>query len=397
MFKIISVSLLAITLLGGVAKAVQCPTFPNPLTNGTTADANAVMADLMYLQDCPALGTNPSFTGSMGIGTTTPGNLLEVRNSGTFSPGLRINNGTGYWQLGVGVSAASDGKFSIADLNSGSPNRLVIDTGGNLGVGTLNPQASLDTYGGLLVRGVQYSSSGSAVEVQNVGSGIGTISMIANGATRSFGEMRMYGSPITFWPSGGLAVTIASGGNVGIGTTAPAEALDTGAGAVRAAGFRGRAGLGGATSNVFNINWTGSAAQLWIDTTNVGTISTVSDRRLKQQIATEPDTGLSRVMQLRPVTFHWRNINIFHDDGMQHEGFIADELQTVIPSAVVNNKDQVDANGKPVYQSIVPSEIIPVLTKALQEQQQAMQAQQAEIDILKSQIAALQAAQSTAH
>jgi hypothetical protein len=198
-----------------------------------------------------------------------------------------------------------------------------------------------------------------------------------------------------------------SSGNVGIGTTTPAEAFDTGTGIVRSNGFRGRAGTGGATSNVFNINWTGSVAQLWIDTTNVGTLSTVSDRRLKQQIETMADNGLARLMKLRPVTFYWRNIGMFHDDKVLHQGFIADEVQTVIPSAVNNKKDQVDGKGRPIYQSLVPTEIVPVLTKAVQEQQGEIESlkaaldekeamikdlrseQQAQIDSLKDEIATL--------
>jgi hypothetical protein len=177
---------------------------------------------------------------------------------------------------------------------------------------------------------------------------------------------------------------ITAGGNVGIGTTAPADLLDASTGIIRANGFRARAGNGGAVTNTFNINWTGAAAQLWIDTVNVGTISTTSDRRLKDDIQ-PASAGLTRVMDLKPVTFRWRNMDIFHDDGIRHEGFIADEVQPIIPSAVNQRKDEVDGNGHAVYQSLNPQEVIPVLTKAIQEQQ-------GEIEQLRAAVAALQAA-----
>src|SRR6185312_10120395 len=86
--------------------------------------------------------TFPS-TGNAGIGTLSPGNLLELSNSGATSPGLRINNGTGRWQLDVGVQAANDGLFSIYDVTHNA-NRFVIDTSGQLGIGTTAPGAMLD-------------------------------------------------------------------------------------------------------------------------------------------------------------------------------------------------------------------------------------------------------------
>ena len=89
--------------------------------------------------------TFPS-TGNAGIGTLSPGNLLELSNNGSTSPGLRINNGAGRWQLGVGAQAPSDGLFSIYDVTHNA-NRFVIDSNGQLGIGTTAPGAMLDLRG----------------------------------------------------------------------------------------------------------------------------------------------------------------------------------------------------------------------------------------------------------
>jgi hypothetical protein len=97
--------------------------------------------------------------------------------------------------------------------------------------------------------------------------------------------------------------------------------------------------------------------------TNVGTsFNTLSDYRLKENIA--PMTNaLATVSALKPVTYKWKV------DGSDGQGFIAHELQAIIPDCVTGEKDTVDAEGKPVYQGIDTSFLVATLTAAIQEQQ----------------------------
>jgi len=118
---------------------------------------------------------------------------------------------------------------------------------------------------------------------------------------------------------------------------------------------------------------TGAVSQIIIKNPNgtVGSISTSgsltsynvsSDYRLKNTIA--PMTGaLEKVALLKPCTYKW---NV---DGSDGQGFIAHELDEVIPGCVTGEKDAVDANGNPVYQGIDTSFLVATLTAALQEQQ----------------------------
>jgi hypothetical protein len=90
------------------------------------------------------------------------------------------------------------------------------------------------------------------------------------------------------------------------------------------------------------------------------TYATSSDYRLKENVA--PMTGaLATVAQLKPVTYDWIA------DKSKGQGFIAHELQAVVPDCVTGQKDAVDSEGKPVYQGIDTSFLVATLTSAIQE------------------------------
>jgi hypothetical protein len=115
------------------------------------------------------------------------------------------------------------------------------------------------------------------------------------------------------------------------------------------------------------------------------TYSTSSDYRLKENIA--PMTGaLAKVQALKPVTYKWK-IN-----GFDGQGFIAHELQEVVPDCVTGVKDAVqtytDEEGneatRPVYQGIDTSFLVATLTAAIQEQQSLITALTARITALEA-------------
>jgi len=125
----------------------------------------------------------------------------------------------------------------------------------------------------------------------------------------------------------------------------------------------------------------GSVVQFWRDNTLVGSISvtttataynTSSDYRLKEN-ATPLTGGLATIDQLQPCQFTWKS------DGSIGRGFIAHELQAVVPEAVTGEKDAVDAEGNPQYQGVDASKLVPLLVAAVQE--------------LSAKVAALEAAQ----
>ncbi len=144
------------------------------------------------------------------------------------------------------------------------------------------------------------------------------------------------------------------------------------AGICNSKGYGCQQGINGTSyGNSFNFWWTGSQLQAWVDTTDIGVVQVTSDRRLKESIQPMTDDALTRVMALKPSSFKYKSIpgTVFQGDGTKEEGFIADELQQVIPSAVNGQTNAVTSKGTIQPQTVNLIPVVAVLTKAVQEQE----------------------------
>jgi len=82
--------------------------------------------------------------------------------------------------------------------------------------------------------------------------------------------------------------------------------------------------------------------------------------------------GLREVMQMRPVSYNWKD----NPRGNHKVGLIAQEVKALVPEVVVGDetKETLGMNY---------SELVPVLNKAIQEQQQQIKSMAKEIEKLK--------------
>ena len=106
------------------------------------------------------------------------------------------------------------------------------------------------------------------------------------------------------------------------------------------------------------------------DATTVGSITRVggtgvaynntSDYRLKENVMPMAN-ALEKIALLKPCTYTWKV------DGSNGQGFIAHELQAVIPDAVTGEKDAVEEDGSIKAQGIDTSFLVATLTAAIQE------------------------------
>ena len=191
-------------------------------------------------------------SGNVGIGTTGPGEKLEVKgnilaNGGGLNNKLMVNRPTTTdyarvdfttaaatkWTLGLRGDHTAN-YFSLYDEVAGAT-RLVVDTTGNVGIGTVGPGATLDVSGtsrvtsqlfvGSTIAGSGYvqiaGASGGTKQLLGVG-----ISAVSNGFTVATDAS----NNLTFGLTLGTSLFPGSGiwntsGNVGIGTTSPGKIL----------------------------------------------------------------------------------------------------------------------------------------------------------------------------
>jgi len=103
------------------------------------------------------------------------------------------------------------------------------------------------------------------------------------------------------------------------------------------------------------------------NTTIAGTLTESSDKRLKKDIS--PITfGLETILKLNPVEYNW-----IKDKGNAYKslGLIAQEADLVVPNIV-----HTDASERKLM-SVSYTELIPVLIKGMQEQQEVIKKQEA--------------------
>jgi hypothetical protein len=161
--------------------------------------------------------------GNVGIGTTSPGAKLEVAgkilingSSATNNGEIKINNtdtGGGQWRIGDGIGAAA-GVFTIYDAkNSLLP--LVINSSGNVGIGTTSPSAYLNIKAGV-------ASAGGAPFKLTAGTDL---------ATAETGAMEYDGTNLHFTPTGTLRENIHLGSKGSATLTAGTTTTITTAGA----------------------------------------------------------------------------------------------------------------------------------------------------------------------
>jgi hypothetical protein len=271
------------------------------------------------------------------------------------------------------------GGTGVINIGSG---QLYKDASGNVGIGTSSPAHILDVSKNANESLVRINGSSSRVYFQSNASSFDIVSETSAGAPNA----------LSLRPSGGAGLLIDSSGNLLVGTTSGSAKLHingVGGSNGQALWISGWGAAIGAAATWEAAN-TSNADVMYFKTSaaNVGKISitstatsyvTSSDYRLKHDI--QPMTGaLAKVAQLKPVTYKW------NADDSQSQGFIAHELQEVVPECVTGEKDAVDADGKPVYQGIDTSFLVATLTAALQEAV-------AEINSLKARVEALEGAQ----
>ena len=295
---------------------------------------------------------------------------------------------------GAGGLVSSGDSSGVLQLQNNGSTSVTLDTSGNVGIGTSSPS----TYGKLAVVGSGFNggnanfvstSSGNSITVTGVnGAGVNDVAYynFTDGTNNAF--IGLTGTNAT---AGALRfatgtspterMRIDTSGNLLFGQTAsglqnsnsqsfsPAGANVT---------FNHSNTSGGFAYLVFGYNGSSIGSITQNGTTGV-LYNLTSDYRLKND--QQPLTGAKEfVMALQPKKWQW------WDGSGEGVGFIAHEFMEVAKYSGHGEKDAVDAEGKPMYQSIQPSssEVMANLVAFIQEQQALITQLQADVAALKS-------------
>jgi hypothetical protein len=368
-----------------------------------------------------------SSSGNVGIGTSSPslenGSGLVVYNA--TAPRISLKNSTtGTTGLdGVDIAmVSSDAYFFNREagaviLGTSGLERMRINSSGNVGIGTDSPTALLDvTVGNAKTANAgvwanlgktNESSNYQALQCQQVG---GSSASERRYEFQTIEQGVANAGSIVFQPNGGNVLVGKSSGVSGAYLQIAGDASNQSLRMENAYGT-GLAQLitntSGQTFTAILFENSGASGSISVSTTST-TYNTSSDYRLKENVNYD-FTALDRVAQLKPARF-----NFIADSDNTVDGFLAHEVQDIVPEAITGTKDAMkdeeyevtpavlDDDGNvvteavmgtrsvPNYQGIDQSKLVPLLTKAIQELSDKVDNQQTIIDNLTTRIETLE-------
>ena len=408
----------------------------SPSTYVIGVTGNTANGNLSFITGSTVKTTITS-TGNVGIGTASPSVLLQVEPATTsdlvtalFTRGASDPNFRAGFANGSGSAANTEhAKVGMWYGTSGSPachigflrdnsagsqgmtfnvnnsEYLRVTNGGNVGIGTASPAARLEVkQGGSEIPMIIDSSSDSfgAYTQYQVNNSSGWEHGMANAAD-GYKYLFSYGS----FGTANAKVAITSGGQMRVGTS------DINSSAISGfvSGFNGIgskvsnnafylfSGLNSSDTTTFFVLGTGD-----VQNTN-NSYGAISDIKLKENVE-DATPKLDDLMKVKV-----RNYNLIGDDKKQI-GVIAQELEEVFPAMIDESEDfeevevpQVDEEGNEILneegevvtenkrvskgtttKSVKYSVFVPMLIKAMQEQQEQIKSLTEQVEALKSQI-----------
>jgi len=325
--------------------------------------------------------TSPIISGgslnSTPVGATTPSTgaftALSASGAATLSSTLAVT-GASTLTGTVTTTTITSPSATAMTIQSGSTTAMTIGTNRNIGIG--GAVSSDTTYKWLTLTGPT-TSGGGIVQVQNSDASV-SANFFCNNIAGYIGTGTSH--PLLFRINSSEAARIDASNNLLInGTSLFAPGTSTGgkfqvfasstastAGMIvqntgNGLGFTNNSGTANYNAIIFANDGATSSYCGGVSVSGTTTsFNTTSDYRMKENVS--PITsGLSVISALNPVDYTWTSTQ------EKGEGFIAHELQEIIPLSVNGVKDAVDVNGKPKYQSVDYSKIVVHLVAAVKE------------------------------
>jgi hypothetical protein len=348
-----------------------------------SSSSNATSIDFMTgASEAAATKMTLNSAGLLGIGIA-PAARLHIKQAGNSTTnGIRVERSdtTAHSVMYMG----GDDDLYIQNQANGDINwytnasaAMTLKADGKLGIGTASPSQKLTVNGAAS----RIYLTGNSEDIDMDGSANGHLSLDGSG----------YAFGIALNATGANLYTNSASRAVIFGTDETERMRIDGSGNMHlanggsgvangylfnATGFLQHARPSGAAQSMTGFYNGGSIVGEIRTSTTATAYLTSSDYRLKEEVVLMTN-ALAKVAQLKPCTYKWKS------NGEAAQGFIAHELQEVVPEAVAGVKDELDEDGKPKYQGVDTSFLVATLTAAIQEQQATIEALTARITTLE--------------
>jgi hypothetical protein len=401
-----------------------------------TTGTSRITTSLLAVGNSNTVGNIFTTGGNVGIGTTSPGSVVDVRGVsswGTFRMAPSTSGGevgigffglndftasaqstSGNWLLGTGIVALGASNFGL--LRNTTP-IFVISTAGNVGIGTTSPNSRLS------IITPDPATNFSLMDFRNTG-GYGiyveSSSISSRGNTMRFlsTDFNITGGSVTR-----DVLTLRPEGFVGVGINAPQAPLHIVGNSINSSSTVGGIMMGTDSGNYARIEMVSTTGS-YIDFTTTGTdalgriiydvannyfdintngvarlrlnslgnmtltgdltvFGSISDIRFKKDIESlDVETGFNIINKLRPVSFTW-NEDMFNISkrNTRDIGFIAQEVEQVT-EYIVDDFEEIGSGE--IYKKMKHERLIPYLVLSIQKLNKENEKKNNEIENLKT-------------
>jgi len=308
--------------------------------------------------------------GNVGIGTTSPGSALHIKNNFTTTPiALKIESHgqndskakielksigsgggyvSGYISQGRGGSVGGH-EYYIGMGGGGDGNSLAVTNGGRVGIGTLSPGYTLDVNGNCRIN--------STLRVQNAGTP--TVEM-TNANSGTYGSEAHVKIRLTYGHGNGRWIRMHYHHNDEFSWAWQAERSGSSVGNWIYFQHRNNIGSSGYRHTSFYIHGTNSKVYFQNGHENS------SDRRIKKDIIDVPDDLSLDLLRNIPVRYYnYIEEHLNKESPHQVIGFIAQEVNDVFPIAVTDNEIKVIPSENRMLNNFLLEELIDISSNTI--------------------------------
>ncbi len=316
---------------------------------------------------------------TIGVGNTATGvSSLQYNTTGLYNTAngsyALANNTTGEKNTAFGALALANNISGSSNTAVGYQSLLAITTGNNntaIGHNVMVNATAGDGNTSVGTSSMYNNNTGNnntAMGISTLGSNLAGSNNVGNGVRAL--EKNTNGNNNTAIGFESLVTNVSGSYNTVLGYTAD----------VAADGISNATALGSGAkvfaSNTIQLGNSAIKSVVTSGSLNASGLVLNSDMRLRQNIV-PVDNGLATILKLNPVRYEKKNSLDATTYSKTENGFIAQEIQKVMPFIVTEGAD------KDRLLSVDYISIIPVLTKAIQEQQTQIQQQSDDIKALK--------------